>query len=117
MDYESKKSEILKDTSEFLKVYDEFYKSALNLERKIGNLDATFAEKMDFKMTIANNDDMKKFSRLILALLYVEEPTIKEFVSALIENIKDNNTLNEEKPETTVQKNIGSWFKTYKKGE
>lgn len=94
MSYKDKKQEILIKRDSILEKYYSLLKDVLEFGHELNNMDMEItneAEAIDLKVFIIN--DLAKTTRLMAALLYVEEPQDKEVIGALKENISINKKL------------------------
>lgn len=99
MNFEDEKLEILREASALLKQYDYFSSNVNRLAKRICELDLSKLSTKDIlnlKATFASDNDMKKFTRLALALKYVENPEDENVVDAMYEDVIENRGIEEE---------------------
>lgn len=95
MNYAERKKDFIQKRDLLLKQYAVLRHSALQLAseiNKINNEPMDFNEQLDWIRFSSNDKDMEKLTRLIISLLYVENPQDKGIISSLQENIKVNNS-------------------------
>lgn len=97
MDYENLKKELLSEANLILKEYKEFATKVKELSKKIGHpINLTEVEKINYRIFLNSNEDIKKFLRLSLSLLYTENPKDEEIYTALLDNIETYKVKNDE---------------------
>lgn len=105
MSYGEEKEILLQKQTELLKKYNELRDLSMQLSVEmfylIGDGHLNKEEALDWETTVTNSDDYEKFSRLAIALQYVENPTDKKVITVLEENIRVNNSTKEQVPKRT----------------
>lgn len=95
MNYTERKKRIIEQRNLLLKQYLKLYRSSLQLAKEISKLEhepMKYNEKLDWLRFSTSDKDMIKLTRLIISLLYVEDPQNKEIISSLKDNININYT-------------------------
>ena len=94
MGYNEKKFEMEKKGKKLLEEYDKLFLDTMFFMSELGNLPDkekfNFIEGLKWMDFIFSDEDVVKITRLAVALQYVNEPTNKEVIDSLKENIKTN---------------------------
>ena len=93
MSYIEKKMDLLRKKEEILREYDDFFREVMEFGKDARNLENEAKnpmQQLDLVQFITEDVEMIKLFRLMSALLYVENPSDKEIIAALKENIKIN---------------------------
>ncbi len=91
--YSEMKNELLKQKKEIEEEYINFFNKVMkfgNLATDIANTVQTENDCLDY-VKLANGE-LEKMNRLMIAMMYVEQPQDKEIVKLLMENIKIMNS-------------------------
>jgi len=89
MSYKSSKETVIKEREALFREYENFLRKTLQLSSKVSAMSGEVTnsvEARDFANFLSNDEEMKKLTRLTIALLYTENPENKE----VLEKLKDD---------------------------
>lgn len=95
MNYEEKKNELINKREILMKEYKALFYKAMRLAAEIGAMDElplSPHEMLDWVKFISCDEEMEKFTRLVIALQYVQSPEDRNVIYNLRENIKINSS-------------------------
>ena len=95
MCYEDKKNELKHKKSNLLKEYEVLFYKTMKLAVEMSDMDKlplSPIDMLDWMKFVANDEEMEKFTRLVIALQYVQSPEDRNVISNLKENIEINNS-------------------------
>ena len=95
MNYTERKNRIIQKRNLLLKQYISLYRATLQFASEINKLEnepMKINEKLDWLRFSTSDKDMEKLTRLVISLLYVEDPQNKEIINNLKENMNINYT-------------------------
>lgn len=92
MSYNQKKVEMEKKGKKLLEAYDKLFGDTMSFISELGHYQSkanlNMIEALEWMKFIINDEDMVKITRLAVALQYVNEPTDKEVISSLKDNMQ-----------------------------
>ena len=87
-----KQLEMQRKGEELLRTYDKLFWNTMSFISELGHYqdkaNLNMIETLEWMKFIINDEDMVKITRLAVALQYVKEPTDREVISSLKENIR-----------------------------
>ena len=87
-----KQLEMQRKGEEILKTYDRLFWNTMSFISELGHYqdkaNLNMIEALEWMKFIISDEDMVKITRLAVALQYVKEPTDREVISSLKENIR-----------------------------
>ena len=93
MYYEEKKNELINKKNCLLREYEALFYKTMRLAVEMDNMDKLLlspVDMIDWMKFVVNDEEMEKFTRLVIALQYVQSPENRNVIYNLKENIEIN---------------------------